>query len=91
MCRPAQIGGALNATTTNAVFGELTYPVTDRARVIVGARQSYDKRELRPAGITTASRASCIISTTELGGEFDVTPTSMALRHGRRPATGRAA
>ena len=73
-----EIGGALNATTTNAVFGELTYPLTDRARVIVGARQSYDKRELRPAGITTRFSRKLDHFDYRLGGEFDVTPDSMA-------------
>jgi iron complex outermembrane receptor protein len=73
-----EIGGSLNATTTNAVFGEVTYPVTERARLIVGARQSYDKRELRPAGIADRFSRKLHHFDYRLGGEFDVTPTSMA-------------
>jgi iron complex outermembrane receptor protein len=71
------LGGTKNATTTNAVFAEVTYPVTDKARVVVGARQSYDKRELRPAGITTTYSRDLHHFDYRLGGEYDVTPDSM--------------
>ncbi len=72
------VGGTLAATKTNALFGEVTYPVTERLRLIVGARQSYDTRELKPAGIATNYSRDLHHFDYRVGGEFDVTPTSMA-------------
>ncbi|PXA93694.1 hypothetical protein DMC18_08280 [Caulobacter sp. D5] len=72
------VGGTIAATTTNALFGELTYPVSERLRVIVGGRQSYDTRELKPAGIATNYSRDLHHFDYRLGGEFDVSPTSMA-------------
>lgn len=37
-------GGTTYATQTNAVYGEVTYPVTQRLRLIAGARESFDSR-----------------------------------------------
>ncbi len=38
-------GEGWTRTTTNAIFGQVTYPVTDAFRVIGGARESFDTRD----------------------------------------------
>ena len=67
-------------TATNAVYGEITYPVTDRFRLIAGARESFDHRtfEFNNAGTITRPFDINFHHFDYRGGfEYDVAPHSM--------------
>lgn len=67
-------------TATNAIYGEVTYPVTDRFRVIGGLRESFDHRtfDFNNAGIVTPTFVDNFSHFDYRAGvEYDVTPSSM--------------
>ena len=67
-------------TSTNAVYGEVTYPVTDRFRLIGGARESWDKRTFNfnnSGTLTPVFGISFSHFDYRAGAEYDLTPTSM--------------
>ncbi len=69
------------STATNAVYGEVTYPVTDTFRLIGGLRKSFDKRVLdfNNSGVATQDFTYTMNhGDYRLGAEYDVTKTSMA-------------
>ncbi len=69
------------STATNAIFGEVTYPVTDRLRVIAGARESWDHRTFAFAnngGLTPTFAINFSHFDYHAGAEYDVAPRSMA-------------
>ena len=41
---PGPAGGTHDATQTNAVYGQITYPLSDALRLIGGLRESFDER-----------------------------------------------
>lgn len=72
-----KLGGTQNGTRTNALFGEMTYPVTDRLRLIGGARYSWDRRLLKPAGVSTVFTANLSHFDYRVGEEYDIAPNVM--------------
>ena len=68
-------------TATNAIFGEITYPLTDRLRVIGGLRKSFDDRTFNfyNNGVVTPSFTYKMNHGDYRAGlEYDLTPKSMA-------------
>ncbi len=68
------------STATNAVYGEVTYPLTDRLRVIAGARESFDHRahNFNDAGVVTPTFKIDFSHFDYRGGlEYDVAPQSL--------------
>lgn len=74
---PGPLGGVALGTRTNALFGEVTYPVTDAFRVIGGLRGSWDQRTLKPLSVDTTYRRNLSHLDFRAGEEFDLTPNSM--------------
>lgn len=78
---PGPAGGPSYATETNAIYGELTYPVTDRLRLIAGARESFDRRKQNfgPNGTALTPTLSLNLNHFDYraGAEYDLTPRSM--------------
>ena len=69
---------SLASTTTNAIYGQLTYPVTEQLRLIAGGRQSWDSRELTPGNSDlNLYKAHYKNFDYRLGEEYDITPNSM--------------
>ena len=67
-------------TSTNAVYGEVTYPLTSNFRVIAGARESFDHRtfNFNNAGTVTPIFGINFSHFDYRGGvEFDASPRSM--------------
>lgn len=70
----------VHTTSTNALFGEVTYPITDRLRAIVGLRQSWDRRtDNFQNGNTVTQTFGISMSHADYraGLEYDVAPRSM--------------
>jgi len=68
-------------TATNAIFGEVTYPLSDKLRVIGGLRKSFDERTFNfvNAGVVTPTFTyKDNHGDYRAGVEYDVTPKSMA-------------
>jgi iron complex outermembrane receptor protein len=68
------------STNQNAIFGEITYPVTDTLRVIAGLRQSWDHRWFQFANngaLTPAYSIDFSHVDYRAGVEYDVAPRSM--------------
>lgn len=74
---PGREGGIAYGTRTNAIFGEVTYPVSDSLRAIAGARESWDRRKLKPAAVDTTYTDDLSHFDFRLGEEFDLSPNSM--------------
>jgi iron complex outermembrane recepter protein len=75
-------------TRTFALFGEITQPVTPRLRLILGGRESWDHRVLRPSGVATSYTADFAHADVRLGEEYDLAPAVMqyaTLATGYRP------
>jgi len=69
------------STETNALFGEVTYPVSNQLRLIGGLRESFDHREFNfnNSGVVTPSYGINFSHFDyRAGAEYDVTPSSMA-------------
>lgn len=67
-------------TATNALFGEVTYPVTDKLRLIGGLRHSWDHREFNfnnAGSVTPFFPINFTHFDYRAGVEFDATPQSM--------------
>jgi len=90
---PGPVGGTRNGVVTNAMFGDIIYPFTDRFRGIAGLRNSADVRESRQnLSVGVNAQASQTFSHVDyrVGEEFDLTPESMqyfTLSSGYRPGT----
>lgn len=68
-------------TATNAVFGEITYPVTDRLRLIGGLRKSFDNRSVdfyNNGTVTPFYTYTMNHGDYRAGAEYDLAPGSMA-------------
>ena len=68
-------------TATNAIFGEITYPLTDRLRLIGGLRKSFDHRTFNfynNGTVTPVFAYNMDHGDYRAGAEYDLTPTSMA-------------
>lgn len=70
-------GGTELGTRTNALFGELTYPVTDSFRLIGGVRESWDQRTLKPSSVDATYHRNLSHFDFRAGEEFDIIPESM--------------
>ncbi|MHB8285359.1 MAG: TonB-dependent receptor [Caulobacteraceae bacterium] len=67
-------------TDTNALYAEVTYPITDRLRLIAGGRESFDHREFNfnnGGVVTPLFGISFTHADYRAGVEFDVTPRSL--------------
>ena len=85
---PGPAGAQHTGTRTLALFGETTVPLTPRLRLVAGARESLDRRELRPAGVDTLYHVAFSHADFRLGEEFDLAPQVMqyaSLASGYRP------
>ncbi|WP_068090808.1 TonB-dependent receptor domain-containing protein [Novosphingobium rosa] len=65
-------GGAHVGTRTQALFTEATVPVLPRLRLIVGGRQSWDHRVLRPSAIATTYTRDFTHTDFRFGEEVDL-------------------
>jgi len=83
-----KLGGTQNGTRTNALFGEASYPLTGSLRLIGGARYSWDRRLLKPAGVATVYTANLSHFDFRAGEEYDISPDLMqyfTISSGYRP------
>ncbi|MHB8286402.1 MAG: TonB-dependent receptor domain-containing protein, partial [Caulobacteraceae bacterium] len=67
-------------TATNALYGEATYPITDKFRLIGGLRESFDHRtfDFNNAGVVTPIYADNFSHFDYRAGvEYDVAPSAM--------------
>ncbi len=68
-------------TATNAIFGEITYPLTDKLRLIGGLRKSFDHRTfefVNQGTVTQPFTYKMDHGDYRAGVEYDLTPKSMA-------------
>ncbi|HET6554684.1 MAG TPA: TonB-dependent receptor plug domain-containing protein [Dyella sp.] len=72
--------GHFNATTTNALFGDITYPVSDSFRVLGGLRSSGDKRiahqNVGPGNVSVGTEHYSHLDY-RIGEELDLGPNAM--------------
>ncbi|WP_240959499.1 TonB-dependent receptor [Novosphingobium olei] len=77
----SQAGFSRNRGISNAVFGQVTVPVTDSLRLIGGVRQSWDKRRARGTdvfGNIVGGKIKGDFFDYRAGLEADLSPTSLA-------------
>jgi iron complex outermembrane receptor protein len=87
------LGGVGNQTKSYAVFGQVTYPVADRFRLIAGVRESRDKKSFNrltplPPPASNAASDERDAFDWKAGMEFDAAPASMlylTVATGHRP------
>jgi iron complex outermembrane receptor protein len=81
-------GGSQLGSQTLALFGESTVPLGKAWRAVVGLRQSWDHRLLRPTGLATTYTADFDHTDVRLGVEHDLGPSVFhyaTLSSGYRP------
>ncbi|WP_084455827.1 TonB-dependent receptor [Novosphingobium rosa] len=77
---PALANNVYSATATNALYGEVTYPLTDSLRIIAGLRNSWDTRtnSFNNNGVATQRFTTSLTHADYRAGvEYDVAPRSM--------------